>query len=171
MALAKNPWMFISNEVKSKISCIDSTIQKYNAEQEYGCHTPLALLYQTIIISQKISERDLQELFQGTLSLEDQQLICEMVSTLSGKSPKNLSWGQHHLFDNREIFSLAVREAIIAKLNRLDKKEQERVIKKIYSISKALLPKDKKWDMGFVFSNIPRLADAMAPDSTSCSVM
>lgn len=149
-----NPWMFIEdNELKRFRR--DFTIRQFQAQLRYVPQTPLAHLYHAIISRKQIEE--IQGLF-SQLSQEDKDLVYEKVWILSGKiMNSDLRWGEHHVYDDRQIFYHAVQEAIFAKYARFSDNEKEDANEKVCELSTLEFKSD--FDL---IDHIPQLADVLA---------
>jgi Leucine-rich repeat (LRR) protein len=157
-ALNGNPLLFIDdkNPVSSDTLKI---VTRYSEFKEYKCLSSFSNLCQLIVLKNDNHEA-IKEAF-GNLKKNDQNLIFEMVYKVSGvHSKEDPIWGEHHVFDDMNIFYHAVKKAIAAKFDRLSLKEKNAVYGEIYQLAQPKT-EDPKWGLHHAFDNILRLVDAM----------
>jgi Leucine-rich repeat (LRR) protein len=157
--LDDNPLLFIYD--KSLASCNILKLAAQCSEfKEYKCLSSFSNLCQLIVLKSDDHEV-IKEAF-GNLKKNDQNLIFEMVykasSVHSNKDP--IFWGEHHVFDDMNIFYHAIKKAIAAKFDRLSLKETNAVYEEIDQLAQ-LKTEDPKWGEQHVFDNILRFIDAM----------
>lgn len=171
LSLWRNPLMFIRDEIlTSTAPCFTTsgTISNFKNELAFPARSKLGKLYQ-LIIKQK-PENEIKEAF-FSLPPEEKNLTYEMVWFCAGSpQTEDIQWGEHHVFDDRDRFYLAVRKTISTKLMRLSIDLKERVYENVFRLTEN--PEFNewiweeavhcKWGELFVYDNFPRLADAMA---------
>lgn len=155
--LDHNFWMFIPNDVTKRF--IDNpVIQKYIDQLNYKGQTSLGRFYQ-MVIKQETSTEALIHAFNTTLLMNDRHLIYEMVWEHSNKPSGDPLWGEHHAFDNMDIFFLAVQAAIKTKLSRLTKAQANLVYQKACELANRPLSEDIQWEE--LINHPALLADAL----------
>jgi Leucine-rich repeat (LRR) protein len=154
-----NPLLFIydKNSIPSKIPKLVAQCSEF---KEYKCLSSFSNLCQLIVL-----KNDNHEVIKGAfgnLKKSDQNLIFEMVCKKSGVHSNDhpISWGEHHVFDDMNIFYHAVKKAIAAKFNRLSLKEQNAVYEEIDQLAQPKI-EDPKWGEQHAFDNVLRFIDAM----------
>lgn len=131
-------------------------VQQFQDQLKYPSQSQLARYYQTLM-KQESSEQEIQNLFKK-LKVADQHLIYEMVWLLSGKPKGDDQWGEHHVFDNMQIFYRAVQKAILTKLERLSPEKKNAVYRQLARHSQTKNPRSEEHH---ALKNIPLLADAL----------
>jgi Leucine-rich repeat (LRR) protein len=157
LPLNDNPLLFIydKNFIPSNISELIAQCSEF---KEYKCLSSFSNLCQLIVL-----KNDNHEVIKGAfgnLKKNDQNLIFEMVYKVSGVCSDDPIWGEHHVFDDMNIFYYAVKKAIAAKFDRLSLKEQNAVYGEIYQLAQPNT-EDPKWGKRHAFNNVLRLIDAM----------
>jgi Leucine-rich repeat (LRR) protein len=158
LRLNDNPLLFIyKNFIPSNIPKLIAQCSEF---KEYKCQSPFSNLCQLTVLKNNNHEV-IKEAF-GNLKKNDQNLIFEMVYKVSGvhSNEDPIFWGEHHVFDDMNIFYHAVKKAIAAKFDRLSLKEQNAVYGEIYQLAQPKT-KDPKWGKQHAFNNVLRLIDAM----------
>lgn len=91
------------------------SIEQFKKEREFPAKTPLALLYQAILLDKPSSE--LQDRF-ATLTENQKKLIDESVHKIAG-SPEETSWDKERCrFENMRRFEKAVLNSILTGVHR-----------------------------------------------------
>lgn len=154
LSLENNPWMFISKDASDSPE-FSAIREQLESQLRYKAKTPLASFYQ-MIIAQK-SEEEIKAQFIA-LPPDDQKGIFKMVSILSGKA-KDLQWGEMHVFDDMQVFYVAVQKAIFTKLERLAKESKDKVYAQVCKLARQ--KQDIRWGKTHALDNVPLLADAL----------
>jgi hypothetical protein len=151
-----NPLLFISD--KNQIhEHTGNLISKYAEFKEYFCLSSFSHFCQLIALNK--NHKMVEEAFRQ-LKLQDQRLIFEMVYIESGAQSNDPKWGEHHVFDDMNIFYRAVRKAISAKFDRLSADEKNVVYGKIYRLAQPET-EDAEWGKHHAFDHVLLLVDAM----------
>jgi Leucine-rich repeat (LRR) protein len=154
-----NPLLFTYD--RSPTSChILKLVALYSEFKEYKCLSSFSNLYQ-LMVQKNDNHQMIKEAF-GNLKKNDQNLIFEMVYKVSGihSNEDPIFWGEHHVFDNMNIFYHAVKKAIAVKFDRLSLKEKNTVYKEIYQLARSET-EDLKWGEHHAFDDDRRLRIAM----------
>ena len=139
-----------------QIMIIASCLKK---ELSYPSKSPLAKLYQSIV--QQKTDSEVKTKF-SELASNDKNLAFKMVWIGSGRPQTTDSqWGEHHTFDDMNIFYLSVKETILIKLEDLSQEKKNQVYGRIYELDENRYSWDWKWGEHHALDNLPRLADAM----------
>jgi Leucine-rich repeat (LRR) protein len=159
LVLLGNPLLFIYD--KSPVP--DGTsklVVQYSEFKQYKCLSSFSNLCQLVVLKNDNHEI-IKEAF-GNLKKNDKNLIFEMTYKESGVNSSNdpISWGEHHVFDNMNIFYHAIKKAIAEKFDRLSLEEKNAVYGEINQLAQPET-KDPKWGKSHVFDNVLRLIDAM----------
>jgi hypothetical protein len=93
------------------------------------------------------------------LKISDKQLIFELVHKESGVQSNDPIWGEHHVFDDMNIFYRAVRKAVRVKFEKMSLEEKNAVCGEVYRIANP--ETDPQWGQHHAFDNELRLVDAM----------
>jgi hypothetical protein len=161
--LDRNQLTFIpDNILKSSrdVLLTNETIKRFKKELSFASSSPLAKLYQAIMRRTDVEET--KRAFHH-LSYEDQCLIFEKIFHLSGDpQTEDLQWGEHHLFDNMDIFYRSVREVVISKYEGLDPETKRTVEDEIYRLAGFRSTNDGQWGKAHALENLPHLADAVS---------
>jgi Leucine-rich repeat (LRR) protein len=159
LPLKDNPLLFIYDKNFIPFN-IPKLIAQCSEFKEYKCLSSFSNLCQLIVLKNDNHEV-IKEAF-GNLKKNDQNLIFEMVYKVSGvhSNEDPIFWGEHHVFDDMNIFCHAVKKAIAAKFDRLSLKEQNAVFGEIYQLAQPKT-KNPKWGEQHAFDNVLRLIDAM----------
>jgi Leucine-rich repeat (LRR) protein len=158
LLLNDNPLLFIyKNHIPSNIPKLIAQCSEF---KEYKCLSSFSNLCQLIVLKNDNHEA-IKEAF-GNLKKNDQNLIFEMVYKVSGVHSKEdpIFWGEHHVFDDMNIFYHAVKQAIVVKFDRLSLKEENAVYGEIYQLAQPKT-EDPIWGEQHAFDNVLRLIDAM----------
>jgi hypothetical protein len=162
LSIEQNPLLFIPEEILSSSHYAlfsNTTIKQFKRELNFSSSFPLAKLYQAIM-----RRTNLEEIRNGfdCLFLEDKYLVFGMVFHVSGSpQTEDLQWGEHHLFDDMDIFYRSVREMIIKKYEDLNPEVKKRVESAIYQLAGRPPTTDRQWGKSHALENLPRLADTM----------
>jgi Leucine-rich repeat (LRR) protein len=154
-----NPLLFIYDRSTTSWHIL-KLVALYSKFKEYKCLSSFSNLCQ--LMAQKSDNHQMIKEAFGNLKKNDQNLIFEMVSKVSGihSNEDPIFWGEHHVFDNMNIFYHAVKKAIVVKFNRLSLKEKNTVYKEIYQLAQPET-EDQKWGKHHAFDDDLRLIDAM----------
>jgi Leucine-rich repeat (LRR) protein len=154
-----NPLLFIYD--KSPVSSnILELVAQCSEFKEYKCLSSFSNLCQFIVCNND-DHKMIKEAF-GNLKKSDQNLIFEMAYKISGvhSNEDPIFWGEHHVFDDMNIFYRSVKIAIAAKFDRLSLEEKKVVYEEIYQLAQPTI-EDPKWGEQHAFDNVLRLIDAM----------
>ena len=94
------------------------------------------------------------------LSRQDQCLIFEMVYIESGITSDDCQWGEHHAFDDMNVFCRAIRKAVSIKFDRLSVDDKNKVFGEIERLAKPET-EEVNWGKNHAFDNVLLLIDAM----------
>lgn len=109
------------------------------------------------------STDDIKSVF-AKLNRQDRCLIYEMVYRCAGfPNTSDPEWGEHHVFDDMNIFISAAIEAVELKYQRLNNNQKQLVHENIYDIARRPLTNytGAEWGRRCALTSLPRLADAM----------
>jgi Leucine-rich repeat (LRR) protein len=154
-----NPLLFIYD--KSPTSChILKLVARYSEFKEYKCLSSFSNLCQ-LMVQKNDNHQMIKEAFEN-LKKNDQNLIFEMVYKISGihSNEDPIFWGEHHVFNNMNIFYHAVKKAIVMKFDRLSLKEKNTVYEEIYQLARPET-EDPKWGEHHAFDDDLCLTVAM----------
>jgi Leucine-rich repeat (LRR) protein len=158
LPLNNNPLLFIYDKIIHTPNNILELVAQCCEFKEYKCLSSFSNLCQ-LMVQKSDNHQMIKEAF-GNLKKNDQNLIFEMVYKVSGVCSDDPIWGEHHVFDDMNIFYYAVKKAIAAKFDRLSLKKQDAVYGEIYQLAQPKT-EDPIWGERHAFDNVLRLIDAM----------
>jgi Leucine-rich repeat (LRR) protein len=158
LPLNYNPLLFIYDKIIHTPNNILELVAQCSEFKEYKCLSSFSNLCQ-LMVQKSDNHQMIKEAF-GNLKKNDQNLIFEMVYKVSGVCSDDPIWGEHHVFDDMNIFYYAVKKAIATKFDRLSLKEKNAVYGEIYQLAQPKT-EDPNWGEHHFFDNVLRLIDAM----------
>jgi hypothetical protein len=158
--LDDNMLMSIPDQILQKF-LNNVAIQLFIHQLQYPCQSSLGMLYQAIMKKQSPQE---QISIFDSLKSQDKNIIFEMVWEKAGKPNTDdpLQWGRNHTFDDMHRFGLATQKAIITKLERLSKEQQNQLYAEIYNLAGKPPTDDSQWGELHAREHLPRLADGLS---------
>jgi hypothetical protein len=149
--------------ITSSIFRIRESMQQFFS---YPCRSDIARFYQRVAGS--CSLESVQESFYR-LSERVRNDIYERVWVEAGRpNTDDPQWGEHHTFDNMEIFKAALKRFVIEKYVGLNNGQRRAVHTDIADVGLSSnevmsdLGRRQLWGSNHAWGNIPRLIDALS---------
>ena len=160
LCLDGNALISIPDVVLQRFSTNDF-LQRFKSQMSYHCQSPLASLYQRILINNS-TPKEIQAVFES-LEQTDKKLIFEMVNEIaSSVTTDDLQSSEYQVFNQMPRFGLAVQKTILIKLERLSKTQKDQVYGKVCHLAAKPLTDDPQWGENHAKEHLPRLADALS---------